>query len=277
MSKKKISVRKILSFICGVVVLVFIISTIYTAKSQDKTKNIINIFGYRPVVVVSGSMEPDILTNSISIMKYCSMEDVYVGDIIMYHHPSLGINITHRVVESGVDDVGNQYLITKGDANPNNDDIKVTSNMLIGKIISTYNETAPYVSFVMLDNGEVNTLALLQIIIFISVIITVCVLILYFLWNIAYSIFTVTAGRNYTRHLIGNYEMNLSSQNKYLGLVRNIHICKGDSLRVAIGKLILAKELKAFEQSVLDLEKAKNLALFTAGKDWSLNEYQDKK
>ena len=135
MSKKKISVRKILSFICGVVVLVFIISTIYTAKSQDKTKNVINIFGYRPVVVVSGSMEPDILTNSISIMRYCSMEDISVGDIIMYHHPSLDINITHRVVDIYENANGEIQYITQGDANNIEDSTPIIYENIEGKYI----------------------------------------------------------------------------------------------------------------------------------------------
>lgn len=269
MKNSKISIRKLISVICWIVVAVFVVTTFLSATGKKKDDSgLFNLFGFRPVIVVSGSMEPAVMTNSISIMQYCSIDDVDVGDIIMYAHPDLKINITHRVIEENTDEDGNKYLTTKGDANPREDNIRVTSDMVVGKLVATYNETVPYVNFVMLDNGEVNTFALLQIIILISVVITVMCLLIYFVWNVFYSIFVLTAGKKYSNLISKQYKDNLDFQNNLALTVEALPISRKDSIRVIFGKIVLARELKAFEQSVKDLERAKNLSHFIAGKDF---------
>lgn len=274
MERKKLSLRKLCSLVCFIVVAFFVfimIRNFMTLGTEENTENL-KIFGYRPVVVVSGSMEPAIAVNSISIMEYCNIDEVEVGDIIMYRHPSLGINITHRVIEKCTDGVGNTFLKTKGDANNSADNISITNDMVVGKLTKTYNEAAPYVSFVMLENGEVNTFALLQIIILLAVIITVLGMIVYAIWVLIYSIYLVLAGHNKTKEKIETYKSDLLKQEEILKNVENIGVQKGDSFRVIIAKIVLAKELRAFNESVSDLEKAHNLARFIGGSKYKEKE-----
>ena len=67
------------------------------------------IFNIRPVIVVSGSMEPEITTGSMAFIDG-DLKEPDIGDIIAYR---TGKNtVTHRVIE----EKGEGY-ITKGDAN----------------------------------------------------------------------------------------------------------------------------------------------------------------
>ena len=78
-----------------------------------------NVFGYTINPVLSGSMEPTIMTGDIVIAKRVAFEDVEVGDIVIYKHTFTNgktVSIMHRVVEKYDD-----HLIMKGDNNETND------------------------------------------------------------------------------------------------------------------------------------------------------------
>lgn len=69
------------------------------------------IFNIYPVVIVSGSMEPELPTGSLCFVDHDERENIKEGDIIAFKKSD--ITVTHRVID--VTDKG-QY-ITKGDAN----------------------------------------------------------------------------------------------------------------------------------------------------------------
>lgn len=95
------------------------------------------IWGNKPILIVSGSMEPAIKTNALTILHMCGVDDVAVGDIVTYWHDGLGAYVTHRVVEKG-----DGYIWTKGDANSVRDDIQVTDENIYGKNFLVLNWTA---------------------------------------------------------------------------------------------------------------------------------------
>lgn len=96
------------------------------------------LFGNKPVIVVSGSMEPAIVTGALTVVHSCKVADVKQGDVVMYYSPDYDEYITHRCVEKGED-----YCITRGDANHVNDPTPVIDDMLYGKVILTANWLAP--------------------------------------------------------------------------------------------------------------------------------------
>ena len=55
--------------------------------------------GYRPVVVLSGSMEPTFPVGSVIYYKAASFEQIQEGDPITFHAGEDGSLVTHRVVE----------------------------------------------------------------------------------------------------------------------------------------------------------------------------------
>lgn len=79
------------------------------------------VFGVRPVVVISGSMEPQIPVGAVVLIQPVAASEVGVGDVVTVERPrDLGL-VTHRVVSTGTDDGGHTVLELKGDANESSD------------------------------------------------------------------------------------------------------------------------------------------------------------
>lgn len=74
----------------------------------------------QPLVVVSGSMEPAIMTGDLLFATRVPMSDVAVGEVLTLPSTVTGKLVTHRV--QAIEDVDGQYGITlKGDANDSAD------------------------------------------------------------------------------------------------------------------------------------------------------------
>lgn len=79
--------------------------------------------------VITESMEPAIEKDSIVVIKKCDIDSIKENDIICFKY---GDNdIIHRVIS--IDK--NKEIQTKGDNNKRNDDILVSSDMLVGVVI----------------------------------------------------------------------------------------------------------------------------------------------
>lgn len=212
----------------------------YSSNKSDES----SLIGYRPVVVVSGSMEPAIMTNSISILEYCGMGDIGVGDIVMYYSPYSDINITHRVIDKGVDILGEEYLITKGDANELEDNIPVTSAMLRGKLVKTFNWAVPFMDYILYGEGEVSVYRLGKIVIALAF--------GFYVVYIAISIILVLFNH---KKYIGKFRSGI----EYQANISDLGLESGECWRKRLAKLILLSEVKDFNKSVSDLEKAVQL------------------
>lgn len=86
--------------------------------------------GFRPVVVLSGSMEPTYHVGSIIYYKAASFDRIENGDPITFRAGEDGSLVTHRVVEK---QEISQEFITKGDANNTADPNPVPYSHVVGK------------------------------------------------------------------------------------------------------------------------------------------------
>ena len=106
-----------------------------------------SIFGYRPVYALSGSMEPTIMTNSISLTKQVTNPDeVQVGDIVAFsvtENSGKEIEVVHRFID--ITDDGS--VITQGDNNNAPDSFSLTRNDIQAKVVATWNGFATIVKF----------------------------------------------------------------------------------------------------------------------------------
>ena len=126
--------RKV-SFIIKIVVIVLLlallainISVIIQAnKNKDKVPT---IFGVKPFVVLSGSMNPEIEVGDLVLVKEIDTNELKEGDIVAYRDKGDKVT-THRIVEVIKTD-GNLSFITKGDANNANDE-EISSSQVEGK------------------------------------------------------------------------------------------------------------------------------------------------
>ena len=100
--------------------LIFVLYSKYIAKNS-----VTKIFGYGFLVVVTGSMEPEIEQEELIVIK--EFNEYNVGDIVTYETD--GYLVTHRIVQ-----INNDEIITKGDSN-NEEDLKISKNQIVGKVI----------------------------------------------------------------------------------------------------------------------------------------------
>ena len=68
------------------------------------------IWGYKPLVIVSGSMEPILKVGGILYYKNVSLDEYKKDDILVYRIPDH--NVSHRIVE-----INKNSFLTKGDVN----------------------------------------------------------------------------------------------------------------------------------------------------------------
>lgn len=83
-------------------------------------------WGYKPLVVVSGSMEPTLKVGGLLYYNEEQIDNFDTGDILVF--TTKDHIVSHRIVEK-VDD----GFITKGDANYTIDNKAVNQNQILGK------------------------------------------------------------------------------------------------------------------------------------------------
>ena len=133
--------RRIISTIFLIIAAVIFVSTCVFVALGNRTDNIY-IFGYKPFIVATGSMEPEFMTNSMVVIEKNTYEQVSVGDVVAFKPAIINGEIAfHRIV--GETDNG---LITKGDNNPNNDSEVVNESNFVGREVFHTNLTASYIS-----------------------------------------------------------------------------------------------------------------------------------
>lgn len=86
--------------------------------------------GYRPIVVLSGSMEPAYPVGSLTYYRACPFEQIKVGDAITFQAEDSFV--THRVTEK---QELSRTFTTKGDNNETEDVNPVLETDVVGKTV----------------------------------------------------------------------------------------------------------------------------------------------
>lgn len=116
-----IILKKVFSFLSAVV-LIAIIGFLLIAAPM--------VAGYKPVMVLSGSMEPAFHVGSVIYYKQTPFADIQVGDPITFYAGEEGTMVTHRVIEKNEQA---QEFRTEGDANGAPDPNPVAYSRVAGK------------------------------------------------------------------------------------------------------------------------------------------------
>lgn len=91
-------------------------------------------FGFRPVFIPSGSMEPNIHPGDLALIGPVSPDEIKVGDIVMYQaNPQ---RVLHRVIEIRTTDKRQREFILKGDNNNVADMMPVTEKQIVGRYVA---------------------------------------------------------------------------------------------------------------------------------------------
>ena len=114
--------KKIRNIICVCVIAllmpILFISVTILVDSYVKPDEVPSFFGWKPFIVLSGSMETEISAGDIVVVKEVDLNSLKINDIIAFNEDD--IVITHRIVDI-ISDGGEVKYITKGDNNKEND------------------------------------------------------------------------------------------------------------------------------------------------------------
>ena len=134
--------HKILSVVgiilCVILIPILIINITLIVKSYTSADQVPSIGGYAPLIVLTGSMEPEIKSGDLIFVKQADPSQVKVDDVIAFFDPDgNGTSIlTHRVKEV-YEENGTLYFRTQGDANNAMDRLPVAADKIVGVYTDT--------------------------------------------------------------------------------------------------------------------------------------------
>jgi len=111
--KKAISI-----IIIAILLVILFINGVILIGSIIRPDEVPSFFGWKPFIVLSGSMETEIYSGDLVVVKDTDTDTLKVNDVIAFK--SGDVVITHRIVEISKEE-GQVKYITKGDNNNTND------------------------------------------------------------------------------------------------------------------------------------------------------------
>ena len=124
--KKVITVLGLILFIA---IVTLGITIVY--KSYSEPNKIPSVFGWKPFIVLSGSMEDTIMPGDLILTKEIDALELKEGDIISFRTNKYNV-ITHRIINI-VDENGERKYYTKGDNNNSADSEPVCNEQIEGR------------------------------------------------------------------------------------------------------------------------------------------------
>lgn len=123
--------------LCVILIPILVINITLIVKSYTNKDEVPKIGGYAPLIVLTGSMEPEIMSGDLIMVKQIDAKDVKEKDVIAFFDPDgNGTSIlTHRVNEI-FEENGTLYFKTQGDANDTEDRLPVAEDKLVGVYVN---------------------------------------------------------------------------------------------------------------------------------------------
>jgi signal peptidase I len=130
-------VISIIGSVLAVLIFVFVVYAVINVFVAKKNNKPANFFGYSFAIVLTESMEPEIMTGDLIIFKSCNFDDIQIGDDIVFvagdgFGEINGQCVVHRVISEE-----NGRLFTQGVNNSVADIDAVTKDNFLG--ICIYN------------------------------------------------------------------------------------------------------------------------------------------
>lgn len=114
-----------------------------------------SFLGWQQLTVLTGSMEPEIPIGSMVYVEPVNPDSLIGGDIVTFNQAD-GDTVTHRVVRNRIVE---GKLVTKGDANAEEDVEPVSYERVIGKVRLTLPGAGDVLGYVSSDIGKIYVLA----------------------------------------------------------------------------------------------------------------------
>lgn len=131
-------------------------------KANKYPDKIPDVFGIKPMIVLSGSMESTIYTGDLVFVKMVDVANIEINDIIAFRNEEDKVT-THRVIEIITED-GEVFYKTKGDNNSVEDANLVKTSSIEGKYISRIPNLGNFLMFMQQPIGLATVLMAILII-----------------------------------------------------------------------------------------------------------------
>ena len=144
--------HKILEVLSSIFAVIVIIACVFTLVFRIIFKvEVVKIFGYSGLVILTGSMEPVYHPGDVIFIH--EQKDYKVNDVITFHQR--GMIVTHRIVKKN----GNE-ITTKGDAN-NSADEAIQLSDVEGKVVGSVGYVGKIILFLQTPAGIIALLVVL--------------------------------------------------------------------------------------------------------------------
>lgn len=153
--------------LCVVFIPLLLINVTLIVKSYIHPDQVPDFMGYKPFIVLSGSMEPEIMTGDMVLVKNTNAENLQKGDVIAYR--SGEAVITHRIIEVTTEN-GEVRYVTQGDANDSPDQTTVMPSAVEGIYRNRIPGMGKAAMFMQTTTG--------------MILFVVCPLVLFILWDV---------------------------------------------------------------------------------------------
>lgn len=155
LKKKTLSDIIIDTFLFLIIMTAIIITTfcvIIITKENLYPDKVPDVMGYKPFIVLTGSMEPTIKAGDLVIVKEASLEELNKGDIIAFRHTEEDVVLIHRIAEKETKE-GKITLKTKGDNNQSEDRMMVNSENIEGIYLVRFEKLGAVAMFIRSPEG----------------------------------------------------------------------------------------------------------------------------
>ena len=144
---------------CIILIPILIMNLSIMLQAKTNKDKVPSIFGFKPFMVLSGSMEHEIHKGDLIITKIIDPDTVEVEDVIAFRDAE-GTVTTHRIIDK-VEEDGETYFITKGDNN-NTQDLNLVG---LNDIEGIYVGRIPGIGSMMNSLSEPTTMIILILVI----------------------------------------------------------------------------------------------------------------
>ena len=148
--------------VVGIIVLIILMPILFVngvilVDSLIHPDEIPGFFEWKPFIVLSSSMETEIYSGDLAIVKEVDTKEIKKNDIIAFQEN--GIVITHRVIDI-VEENGATRYVTKGDNNEEADNELVKPEQVEGKFIHRIARLGNLAMFMQTPIGMVVSLSI---------------------------------------------------------------------------------------------------------------------
>lgn len=132
--------------------IIAILSMIIIAKKMLYPNKVPDIVGYKPFIVLTGSMEPSIKSGDLVIVKEINPEELKEEDIIAFRHTKEDVVLIHRIVGKETKEE-TTILKTKGDNNNTEDKFEVEYKNIEGIYLVKFDQLGTIAMFIRSPEG----------------------------------------------------------------------------------------------------------------------------